>query len=417
MTSRWVQLVASVVAMVMIANLQYAWTMFVKPMQAATGWTLVDIQYGFTLFIIFETWIMPVEGWLIDRMGPRIFLTIAGVLCGIGWSSLAYVTSIPQLYLFYSIAGVGAAFVYSGSIGTALKWFPDKRGLASGLIAAGFGAGSALFIPVIRYLIDTQSYQQAFLYTGVVQGIIIIIAAQFLRYPSHGPGATKVAAASTNPRIRQNTDQFTTGEMLRTPHFYMLYAMFVMMVTGGLMVTAQAGPLAQEWNISLSWLTMALALDRIANGGARVFWGWVSDKIGREVTMVIAFGLQAASLLSVVWLGQLSGLLFTITLVMTFFTWGEIYTLFPSILGDWFGSRNGASNYSFLYTAKGVAAILGGGLAVRMAEAFGSWSAPFYASAFLALTACLMALMLRKTRLPRKVLTAPSQSVPVLTRS
>ena len=145
------------------------------------------IQYGFTLFVIFGTWIMPVEGWLIDRMGPRIFLTIAGVLCGIGWSSLAYVTSIPQLYLFYSIAGVGAAFVYSGSIGTALKWFPDKRGLASGLIAAGFGAGSALFIPVIRYLIDTQSYQQAFLYTGVVQGIIIIVAAQFLRYPSHGP--------------------------------------------------------------------------------------------------------------------------------------------------------------------------------------------------------------------------------------
>ena len=279
--------------------------------------------------------------------------------------SLAYVTSIPQLYLFYSIAGVGAAFVYSGSIGTALKWFPDKRGLASGLIAAGFGAGSALFIPVIRYLIDTQSYQQAFLYTGVVQGIIIIVAAQFLRYPSHGPGATKVAAASTNPRIRQNTEQFTTGEMLRTPHFYALYAMFVMMVTGGLMVTAQAGPLAQEWNISLSWLTMALALDRIANGGGRVFWGWVSDKIGREVTMAIAFGLQAASLLSVLWLGQLSGLLFTITLVLTFFTWGEIYTLFPSILGDWFGSRNGASNYSFLYTAKGVAAILGGGLAVR----------------------------------------------------
>ena len=224
MTSRWVQLAASVVAMVMIANLQYAWTMFVKPMQQATGWTLVDIQYGFTLFIIFETWIMPVEGWLIDRMGPRIFLTIAGVLCGIGWSSLAYVTSIPQLYLFYSIAGVGAAFVYSGSIGTALKWFPDKRGLASGLIAAGFGAGSALFIPVIRYLIDEQSYQQAFLYTGVVQGIIIIIAAQFLRYPSHEPGATKVVAASRNRRIRQNTDQFTTGEMLRTPHFYALYA-------------------------------------------------------------------------------------------------------------------------------------------------------------------------------------------------
>lgn len=414
MTGRWAQLVASVVAMVMIANLQYAWTMFVKPIQQATGWSLVDIQYGFTLFIIFETWIMPVEGWLIDRMGPRIFLTIAGVLCGIGWSSLAYVTSIPQLYVFYSIAGVGAAFVYSGSIATALKWFPDKRGLASGIIAAGFGAGSALFIPVIRYLIDTQSYQQAFLWTGVVQGVVIIIAAQFLRHPSHEGAALKASAAAPNPRIRRNTEHFTTGEMLRTPHFYALYVMFVMMVTGGLMVTAQAGPLAQEWNISLSWLTIALALDRIANGSGRVFWGWVSDKIGREVTMAIAFGLQAASLVSVFLLGQFSGPLFTITLVLTFFTWGEIYTLFPSILGDWFGARHATSNYSFLYSAKGVAAILGGGLAVKMAERFGSWSAPFYGSAVLALAAALMALALRKTRLPRKIMTAGSQSVPVL---
>lgn len=414
MTSRWVQLVASVVAMVMIANLQYAWTMFVKPMQQATGWSLADIQWGFTLFIIFETWIMPVEGWLIDRMGPRIFLSIAGVLCGIGWSSLAYITSIPQLYVFYSIAGVGAAFVYSGSIGTALKWFPDKRGLASGLIAAGFGAGSALFIPLIRYLIDEQSYQQAFLWTGIGQGLVIIVAAQFLRYPSFEPGAVKVARATPNPRIRQNPEHFTTGEMLRTPHFYALYAMFVMMVTGGLMVTAQAGPLAQEWNISLSWLTMALALDRIANGGGRIFWGWVSDKIGREVTMAIAFGLQAASLMSVILLGQFSGLLFTITLVFTFFTWGEIYTLFPSIQGDWFGARHAASNYSFLYSAKGVAAILGGGLAVRMAERFGSWSAPFYGSAVLALTAALMALVLRKTALPRKEMAAPSPAAAIL---
>ena len=417
MTSRWVQLVASVVAMVMIANLQYAWTMFVKPMQQATGWSLADIQWGFTLFIIFETWVMPLEGWLIDRMGPRIFLSIAGVLCGIGWSSLAYVTSIPQLYVFYSIAGVGAAFVYSGSIATALKWFPDKRGLASGLIAAGFGAGSALFIPVIRYLIDERSYQEAFLWTGVAQGLIIIVAAQFLRHPSFEPGTVKVVKATLNPRLRQNTEHFTTGEMLRTPHFYVLYVMFVMMVTGGLMVTAQAGPLAQEWNISLSWLTMALALDRIANGGGRIFWGWVSDKIGREVTMAIAFGLQAASLVSVFLLGQFSGLLFTITLVLTTFTWGELYTLFPSIQGDWFGARHAASNYSFLYSAKGMAAILGGGLAVRMAERFGSWSAPFYGSAVLALTAALIALALRVTplpRLPRKQVAAPFPAAAVL---
>lgn len=408
MTNRWGQLVASVVAMVMIANLQYAWTMFVRPIQEATGWSLTDIQWGFTLFILFETWIMPMEGWLIDRIGPRIFLTIAGVLCGVGWSALAYVTTLPQLYTFYAMAGVGAAFVYSGSMATALKWFPDRRGLASGIIAAGFGSGSALFIPIIAFLIRERSYQQAFLWTGIAQGLIILVAAQFLRHPEHHAAATAAAAVKPNPRVRRNTEQFTTAEMLRTPHFYGLYVMFVMMATGGLLVTAQAGPLAREWNISLTALTAALALDRIANGTSRVFWGWVSDRIGRELTMAIAFALQSACLLSVLLLGRLSGTLFTITLILTFFTWGEIYTLFPSVVGDWFGPRNATSNYSFMYSAKGVAAILGGGLAAMLYQRFGSWSAPFYGSATLALFAAMSALALRSAPLPRKSVSAPA---------
>lgn len=410
MTNRWVQLGASVVAMVMIANLQYAWTMFVRPIQEAKGWALSDIQWGFTLFILFETWVMPLEGWLIDRIGPRIFLTVAGVLCGIGWSALAYVTTLPQLYLFYSIAGVGAAFVYSGSIATALKWFPDRRGLAAGIIAAGFGSGSALFIPIIAILLREQSYQQAFLWTGVFQGIVIIVAAQFLRHPDHQHAALKAATVNLNPRIRRNTEQFTTGEMLSTPHFYALYIMFVMMATGGLLVTAQAGPLAREWNISMAALTAALALDRIANGAGRVFWGWVSDHMGREVTMATAFVLQSACLVSVLVFGRLSGVLFTVTLILTFFTWGEIYVLFPSILGDWFGTRNATSNYSFLYTAKGVASILGGGLAAVLFQQFGSWSAAFYGSATLALIAGLMAMALRRTPLPRKAVPASTPS-------
>jgi MFS transporter, OFA family, oxalate/formate antiporter len=410
MTNRWVQLGASLVAMVMIANLQYAWTMFVRPIQEAKGWALSDIQWGFTLFILFETWVMPLEGWLIDRIGPRIFLTVAGVLCGIGWSALAYVTTLPQLYLFYSIAGVGAAFVYSGSIATALKWFPDRRGLAAGIIAGGFGSGSALFIPIIAILLREQSYQQAFLWTGVFQGIVIIVAAQFLRHPDHQHAAVKAATVNLNPRIRRNTEQFTTGEMLSTPHFYALYIMFVMMATGGLLVTAQAGPLAREWNISMAALTAALALDRIANGAGRVFWGWVSDHIGREVTMATAFVLQSACLVSVLVFGRLSGVLFTITLILTLFTWGEIYVLFPSILGDWFGTRHATSNYSFLYTAKGVASILGGGLAAVLFQQFGSWSAAFYGSATLALVAGLMAIALRRAPLPRKAVPASTPS-------
>ncbi len=394
MTSRWTQLGASVVAMIMIANLQYAWTLFVHPIQDATGWKLSDIQWGFTLFILFETWIMPLEGWLIDRMGPRVFLSIAGVLCGVGWTALGSVDSLGALYVFYSIAGVGAAFVYSGAIATALKWFPDRRGLASGLIAAGFGSGSALFIPLITYLIRHDGYRTAFQYTGVLQGAIIIVAAQFLRHPEGASTARPVAAA--------DHQQFSTLEMLRTRHFYWMYAMFVMMATGGLMVTAQAAPVARQWGISLTALTAALALDRISNGAGRIFWGWVSDRIGREITMFIAFSLQSGCLLSLLWLGPLSGVWFTVSLVLTYFTWGEIFALFPSLTGDYFGARHAASNYSFLYSAKGVASIIGGGVSALLFERFGSWSAPIYGSAALALAAGGMALALRAMGRPRK---------------
>jgi OFA family oxalate/formate antiporter-like MFS transporter len=402
MKNRWIQLVGSVVAMVMIANLQYAWTLFVEPLHAARGWKLSDIQTAFTLFLVFETWIMPIEGWLIDRLGPRFCLTFASVLCAIGWTALGYVTTLWQLYLFYSIAGVGAAFVYSGSIATALKWFPDKRGLASGLIAAGFGSGSALFIPLIANIIRQQDYRAAFLYTGIFQGLVILIVAQFLRNPGPDFHASKAAAKTPSIHVRRNPLQFTSPEMLRTPHFYVLYLMFVMMSTGGLLLTAEAGPLAKEWGISMAALTAALSLTRVANGLSRVFWGWVSDRAGRERTMAVGFFLQACCLLSILFAGRLSGTLFGVTLVLTYFTWGEVFSVFPPTIGDYFGPTNSASNYSFMYTAKGVSAILGVRLAAVLFDKFGSWTAAFYGSAVLAFVAGVMAIGLRMSPLPRK---------------
>src|SRR5262249_16265071 len=222
-----------------IGNLQYVWTLFVEPIHAAKGWKLSEIQFGFTLFLVCETWIMPLEGWLIDRMGPRIFVTIAAVLCGVGWTALGFVATLGQLYMFYAIAGVGAAFVYSASIAAAVKWFPDRRGLAAGLIPAGFGSGSALFIPTISNIIRQQDYRAAFLYSGVVQGIVILAVAQIMRNPGPEFHASKVAAKPVSARVRRNTEQFTTVEMLRTPHYYVVYVIFVMMATGGLMVTAE----------------------------------------------------------------------------------------------------------------------------------------------------------------------------------
>jgi OFA family oxalate/formate antiporter-like MFS transporter len=400
--NRWVRLVASVIAMIMIANLQYAWALFVKPIMGATGWKLSEVQYGFTLFIIFETWMMPLSGWLMDRLGPRIFMSVAAVLCGFGWAGLGQAHTLTQLYVLYSIAGLGAALIYCGSTSTGLKWFPDKLGLASGLIAAGFGSGAALFVPVIAYVIRVENYRAAFLYTGVAQGIVMLCASQFLINPDPNDPQVAGKKAGSRFKVRSHAEQFTSFEMLRTPQFYVLYAMMLMMGIGGLMVTAQVGSVADTLGISKVAFTLALTINPLANGSGRIFWGWVSDHVGRERTMIVAFLIQALALVSVLRLGRHSPFWFITLLAIVFFTWGEIYSLFPAASADFFGIRNASSNYSFLYSSKGVAAILAGGLAAQLFEKTGTWTTAFYGSATLALLAGLMAFGLIAMPLPSK---------------
>ncbi|HKC56039.1 MAG TPA: oxalate/formate MFS antiporter [Vicinamibacterales bacterium] len=390
--NRWFQLCASLVAMIMIANLQYAWTLFVQPLQQGTGWKLSDIQYAFALFILFQTWVQPLDGWLIDRIGPRWFISVAGLLCGLGWAGMGYAKTLPMLYALYCLAGVGAAFVYSGSIGSALKWFKERRGLASGIMAAGFGGGTALFIPFISYMIANRGYQAAFLSTGVFQGIVIVVVAQVLRHPAPTAAAAPATAAA---RRAQDGPQLTTFEMLRTPQFYMMYASFVMMATGFLLATANLAPIARSWGLTAAAVTLAATFSPIANGASRVFWGWASDRTGRENAMVLAFTLNAACLLGVLKLGQLSGGWFAFSLVLVYFTGGQIYSLFPSTTADYFGTRHATSNYAVLYTAKGVAAFIGAWGGPLLFERFGNWDACFYGSAALALIAAVMAWGLR----------------------
>jgi OFA family oxalate/formate antiporter-like MFS transporter len=392
--NRWFQLCASVIAMIMIANLQYSWTLFVKPLQAGTGWKLSDIQLAATLFILFQTWAQPCQGWLIDRLGPRLFISLAGVLCGIGWGGLGFATSLPMLYTLYVVAGIGAALVYGGSIGSALKWFTTRRGLASGIMAAGFGGGAGLFIPFIASMLQSDGYRATFLWTGVFQGLVILIVAQFLRHPPAEPAAPAAArTASVAARLGQH--HFTTIEMLRTPQFYVMYLAFLMMATGGLLLTLNAGPIAGSWGIAAAALAMATSLNAVANGASRIFWGWVSDRTGRENAMVVGFLLQAACLVLVTTIGRVSGTWFTVTMVLTFFTWGEIYSLFPALLGDYFGTRHATSNYGVLYSAKGVASILGGWVAALIYESSGSWTAVLYGSAGLALVSAALVFGLR----------------------
>jgi OFA family oxalate/formate antiporter-like MFS transporter len=401
MSKRWIQFGSAVIAMIMIANLQYAWTLFVAPIQAAhKNWGLTAIQFSFTLFIFLETWITPVEGWLIDRLGPRIFLSLGGLLVGIGWTGMGYAQSLTQLYVLYGTAGVGAAFIYSGSIATALKWFPDKRGTVSGFITAGFGAGSALFIPIIARILAHSDYKTAFLYTGIGQGLLIIIAAQVLHNPGPDFHVSPAAKKPVSPRIRRNTVQFNSLQMLATPHFWVLYVAFVLTSVGGLMITAQASPVGKSLAIPAAAIIAALSWSRIANGGGRIFWGWFSDLVGREMAMFIPFTLQALCLVGVLTLGKLSGGWFILMMILVYFTWGSMFALFPAIIGDYYGPQNATSNYGFLYTAKGVASIGGGGVAAWLFVHFGNWSAAFYGTAALAFLSGVLILVLRVMPLP-----------------
>src|SRR6202790_2833906 len=411
--NRWVRLIGSVVAMAMIANFQYAWALFVKPMMGATGWKLSDVQWGFTLFIAFETWVQPFAGRFMDRLGPRMFMSVGAVMCGVGWVGMGRTHTLMGLYALYSLAGIGAALVYCGSTIVGLKWFPDKLGLASGLIAAGFGSGAALFVPFIAHIIRAQSYRSAFLYTGIGQGIIILLVSQFMVNPDPNDPQIAGKKAVSKFKVRNQADQFTSSEMLGTYQFYMLYAMMLMMGIGGLMVTAQVGSVADTLGISRAIFTLAIFVNSLANGAGRIFWGWVSDHVGRERTMIIAFTIQALALVSVLRLGRGNPVWFVVLLAMVLFTWGEIYSLFPAAMADFFGIRNSGSYYAFIYSSNGVASILADGLAALLFERTDTWTVVFYGSAALAFITAIMAAWLISVPQPTKLKDAGPVTVPI----
>jgi OFA family oxalate/formate antiporter-like MFS transporter len=401
--NRWVRLWSAFVGMVMIGNLQYAWTLFAQPMvkaHAQQHWQLSDVQWGFGLFIAAGTWTMPFLASFIDKTGPRPLMALSGVLCAIGWGTLGHVGSLTSFYSFYCLAGVGVACVYACGVAIAVKWFPDRRGIASGIITAGYGMGAAAFNPLFDYLIRAIGYADTFLWTGISHGALILLSGLVLANP---PGDYKVAAAAVKPNVRRHDLNFSASEMLRTPQFYFLFIAMLSIGIGGLMVTAQLKPVATNFKIGTAALTVALILTPLANGSARILWGWVSDYLGRERTMFTAFLLQAIFLLAATTLGRTGDVMWVASMVLVFLTWGELYVLFPAVLADLYGTKNSALNYSFLYSAKGFASLLGGGLAATLFEKTGTWNYAFYASAALALLSALMALYVRRIPLPQKV--------------
>jgi len=391
---RWGQLMMGIVCMAMIANLQYGWTLFVNPIADRHGWSRAAIQVAFTIFVLTETWLVPIEGYLVDRFGPRPVVLAGGLLCGLGWVLNSYADSLTMLYIAAAVGGIGAGAVYGTCVGNALKWFPDRRGLAAGLTAAGFGAGSALTIIPISAFIKSNGYEAAFFYFGIGQGVIVLLMAWFL---TRAPEARKMELSAIN--VQQSKRDYSPAEVLRSPVFWVMYLMFVMVAAGGLMATAQLGPIAKDFKIGdvpvdimglvLPALTFALAIDRVLNGLTRPFFGWVSDKIGREQTMFIAFAIEAVGILALYTFGQ-HPIAFVILTGMVFFAWGEIYSLFPSTCADTFGSKYAASNAGMLYTAKGTASLLVP-LSSVLAAATGSWHTVFIVASIMNAIAALLA--------------------------
>jgi len=385
---RWWQLVFGVLCMMLIANLQYGWTLFVQPIHLARGWSVAEIQWSFSIFIALETWLTPAGGWLVDTLGPRrgpkLVVAGGGVLVGVAWVINAYAESLGMLYLGAVVSGVGAGFIYATCVGNAVRWFPDRRGLAVGLTAAGFGAGAPLTVIPIKAMIEASGYQHTFLVFGIAQGIILVVVAWLLRAPEHDAALPPAPSR----KLPQSLRSYAPREMLRSPVFWLLYVLFVMVSASGLMATAQLALIASDFGISktalflgASTLAVALVVDNVMNGVARPFFGWVSDQIGREPTMVIAFSLGGLSYLLLGWFGS-NPWLFVIFAGLIFFTWGEIFSLFPSTCTDAFGPKYATVNASLLYTAKGASALLVP-LANVIQTATGGWQSVFIVAALM----------------------------------
>jgi OFA family oxalate/formate antiporter-like MFS transporter len=397
---RWTQLIAGIICMIMIANLQYGWTLFVHPIAAAHKWSVASVQVAFSIFVALETWLTPVEGWIVDKLGadrgPKLMVAFGGVFIAAGWIVNSKAETLGMLYFGAVLAGIGGGAIYATAVGQAVKWFPDRRGLAVGLTAAGFGAGAALTVVPIRAVIASSGYQTAFFWFGLVQGVIVFLLAWLLRAPQPGE-----LAGLAQPKIIQSSRSYTPGEVLMSPVFWVLYIMFVMVSASGLMATAQIALIARDYNVAnvailggATALSVALIIDNLANGGARPLFGWVSDHIGRENTMAIAFGLGAVAY----WLLGSAGTApwaFVLFAALIFLTWGEIFSLFPSTCTDSFGPKFATVNLSLLYTAKGASAFLVP-VANMIKASTGSWHMVFVATAIMNIIVVALALFVLK---------------------
>lgn len=409
LTNRWWQLSACMIAMVAIANLQYTWTLFTVPLSIGLNAKLSNIQLAFTLFIVTQSWLVPVEGFLVDRLGARIVIAAGGLLVGLSWVGTGLAQSLRPLYAWYVLGGIGVGSVYGACVGTILKWFPDRRGLAAGLVVGAYGSGAALSVIPIQQMIEHSGYRTTFITWGIVQGIVVAALARFMVGPpsSWKPGRAQLATASPGEKVHHSSVSYTPFQMLKTGTFHLMYLSSVLITFGGLVVTAQLKPIAATYGLDkgvvllgLNALALALMFNLISTGTTRPFWGWLSDHIGRYNTMAIAFGLGALAILALVGLIRHPGW-FVILTALIVFSWGATFVLFAAATGDVFGMKYAATNNGIIYTSKGMASIFSGWGAARLLEVTGSWLPVLWAAFVCNLLASILALACLKPMIAR----------------
>ena len=416
--NRWIQLICGVVAMILISNYQYAFTLFTPGMKQ----TFASVPYAriaaiFSAFILFETWPMPVAGYFVDKFGIRKLMTLGATCIALGWILGGTVARGPvDLYVFYGmIAGTGAGIIYISCVANAVKWFPDKRGLAVGLTAAGFGGGAALTVMPIASTIHSVGWARTMVLWGLGQGIIALLTAMILRHPPAGwaPIGWEQRARQVRKAVVQSNVNFTWTQTLQRPEFYFLYTMFFFACAGGLIATASLSQIARSLQVNdakilgLAIVPLTVTLTSLCNAASRIIWGSVSDRLGRENTMFLTFGIEALLVFLVTRIAG-SPIAFVVLFSFVFLFWGEIYSLFSASTGDVFGAKNASANYGMVYTAKGLASLFAGYGAAALAAYFGgSFAVPFYISAVMCAMAALFSLFVLKplvrSRISREV--------------
>ncbi|WP_408223660.1 oxalate/formate MFS antiporter [Paraburkholderia dipogonis] len=395
--TRWIQLGLGLVCMMTISSPQYVWTLMTKPLMAKLGIALPELQVTFSLLVLLQAFFSPFQGALIDRFGPRRLISIGTVLAGVSWVLASYAHSTAMLYLTYGcVGGLGTGIVYVGVVGFVVRWFPDRRGFAAGVAAAGYGMGAIVTTFPISASLATHGVESTLWLYGIIFAAVGLLASQGLRVP---PAADSIGSAVSRTTV--STRDFRPSEMLRTPLFWLMFVMMTMMSTSGLMVTSQMASFAADFGVSkvlvfgLAALPLALTIDRFTNGLTRPLFGWISDRLGRENTMCFAFALEGVAM--ALWLlTRDNAVLFVLLSGVVFFGWGEIFSLFPSTLTDTFGTRYATTNYGWLYISFGIGSIFGGPLAALLHQHTGSWAPVFGCAIVLDLSTAVLAMFVLK---------------------